>query len=251
MKSLGKQLGSLMAVAVLSVGLAAQTSSAGRYDGEIQQKAQQLASKQKFRHLDASVEDGIVTLTGTVDLFQQKVDAAKKVRKIDHVEGVRNLIAVEGKNVPDAQLAAQLDRKLYHDRIGYDNEFNYVTASVRDGVATLSGEARTEVDRDSALAVANYMPGVKEVVNDIRVAPVSGFDDDIRVQALRAIYSDSALGRYASDPALPIRIVVNNGKLTLYGTVENKMDKDMAGIRANQIPGVFSVQNNLQVASHS
>jgi hyperosmotically inducible protein len=126
-----------------------------------------------------------------------------------------------------------------------------VTASVKDGVATLSGEARTEVDRDSALSLANYMPGVREVVNDIRVAPVSTFDDDIRIRAMRAIYSDSELGRYASDPALPIRIVVNNGKLSLYGTVENTMDKNIAGIKANQVFGVFSVQNNLEVAKHS
>jgi len=96
--------------------------------------------------------------------------------------------------------------------------------------------------------LANYMPGVKEVVNDIRVAPVSTFDDDIRIRAMRAIYADTELGRYASDPALPIRIVVNNGKLSLYGTVENTMDKDIAGIKANQVFGVFSVQNNLQVS---
>jgi osmotically-inducible protein OsmY len=173
------------------------------------------------------------------------------VRKIEHVDGVRNLIAVQGKNVPDAELAAQLDRKIYYDRIGYDNQFNYVTASVKGGVATLSGETRTDVDRDSALSLADYMPGVKDVVNDIRVAPASPFDDDIRIRAMRAIYRDSELGRYASDPALPIRIVVNNGRLSLYGTVESAMDKEMAGMRANQIFGVFSVQNNLEVAKHS
>ena len=249
MKSLLKGLGSLLAVTVLCAGLVAQTASAARYDSDIQARAaQQLASKVQFHNLNASVEDGIVTLTGSVDLYQQKLDAAKKVRKIEHVDGVRNLIAVQGKNVADAELAAQLDRKLYYDRIGYDNQFNYVTASVRDGVATLSGEARTDVDRDSALSLANYMPGVKEVVNDIRVAPVSTFDDDIRIRAMRAIYADTELGRYASDPALPIRIVVNNGKLSLYGTVENTMDKDIAGIKANQVFGVFSVQNNLQVS---
>jgi hyperosmotically inducible protein len=232
--------------------LAAQSSSAGRYDADIQARAkQQFASKAQFHSVSASVEDGVVTLTGSVDLYQQKLDAAKKVRKIEHVDGVRNLIAVQGKNVPDAELAAQLDRKIYYDRIGYDNQFNYVTASVKGGVATLSGETRTDVDRDSALSLADYMPGVKDVVNDIRVAPASPFDDDIRIRAMRAIYRDSELGRYASDPALPIRIVVNNGRLSLYGTVESAMDKEMAGMRANQIFGVFSVQNNLEVAKHS
>lgn len=251
MKGILKTLASLLAVGTLCATLVAQTGAAARYDQDIESRvAQQLTNKKEFRNLQSSVDDGIVTLTGSVELYQQKLDAAKKVRKMDKVQGVRNLIAVSS-TVPDAQLAAQLDRKLYFDRIGYGNQFNYMTASVQDGVATLSGETRTDVDRDSALWIAGNMPGVKEVVNDIRVAPVSNFDDDIRLAALRVIYRDPVLGRYASDPAAPIRIVVNNGKLSLYGTVENTMDKNVAGIRAGEIPGVFSVQNNLEVAKKS
>lgn len=250
MKAMMKTLGSLVVVGILSATLVAQTGAA-RYDREIQSRvALQLADKKEFRSVQPSVEDGVVSLTGTVNLYQQKLDAAKKVRKMDKVQGVRNLIEVSS-TAPDAQLAGQLDRKLYFDRIGYGNQFNYITASVQDGVATLSGETRTYVDRDSALWIASNMPGVKEVVNDIRVAPVSNFDDRIRLAAMRAIYRDPVLGRYAIDPAAPIRIVVNNGKLSLYGTVENKMDKQVAGIRAGQVFGVFSVQNNLEVAKKS
>ena len=250
MNKIVKTLSVSLGIGVLSVGLFAQTI-ASRYDGDIQNRvSQQLADKKEFRNLHAVTEDGIVTLTGTVDIYQQKLDAAKKVRKADKVQGVRNLIEVSS-NVPDAQLTAQLDRKLYFDRIGYDNEFNFVTVSVKDGVTTVSGETRTEVGRDSALDLVNRMPGVKDVVNDIKVSPVSIFDDEIRIRALRAIYRDSVLNRYASDPAAPIRIVVSNGKLSLYGTVENTMDKQIAGMRANQISGVFSVSNNLVVAKHS
>ena len=251
MNKISKTLSVFLGIVVLSVGLVAQTAGAGRYDGDIQSRvSQQLAAKEEFRNLQAAVEDGIVTLTGTVDVYQQKLDAAKKVRKTEKVQGVRNLIEVSS-NVPDAQLAAQLDRKLYFDRIGYDNEFNFVTVAVKDGVTTVSGETRTDVGCDSALALVNNTPGVKDVVNDIQVSPVSIFDDDIRIRALRAIYHDSVLSRYASDPAAPIRIVVSNGKLSLYGTVESAMDKQLAGMRANQISGVFSVQNNLMVAKHS
>jgi len=289
MNKILKTLLVFLGIGILSVGLVAQTVSAGRYDGDIQSRvSQQLAAKKEFRNLHAATEDGMVTLTGTVDVYQQKLDATKKVKKLAHVQGVRNLIEVSshvsdaqlqaqldrkldaakkvrktGKvqgvrnlivvssNVPDAQLAAQLDRKLYFDRIGYDNRFNFVTVTVKDGVATVSGETRTDVGRDSALALVNNTPGVKDVVNDIKVSPVSIFDDDIRVRATRAIYNDPVLGRYATDPAAPIRIVVSNGKLSLYGTVENAMDKQMAGIRANQVVGVFSVANNLVVAKHS
>jgi hyperosmotically inducible protein len=247
MKSFFKSLTSFLVIGILSASLVAQTASAGRYDTDIQARVvQELAKKHEFRNLQATTEDGIVTLTGTVNLYQQKLDAAKKVRKIDKVQGVRNLIAVST-TVPDDDLKAQLERKLYYDRIGYDNLFNFVTASVKNGVATLTGETRTEVGRDSALALVATTPGVKDVVNNLKVAPVSNFDDDIRIRAMRAIYRDPVLSRYAIDPALPIRIVVDNGKLSLYGTVASPMDKQEAGIRASQIFGVFSVQNNLEV----
>ncbi len=251
MKSIFKSLSTLVVVGTLSAGLWAQTIAAARYDRDIQAKVtQQLAKKQQFNKVHAATEDGIVTLTGTVDLYQQKLDAAKKVRKLAQVQGVRNRIAVST-SVPDGELAAQLDRKLYYDRIGYDNPFNFVSVSVKDGVATLNGETRTEVGRDSALGLVNATPGVKDVVNNIKVAPVSNFDDGIRIRALRAIYRDPVLSRYAIDPAAPIRIVVENGKLSLYGVVANNMDKQVAGIRASQVFGVFSVQNHLQVANQS
>jgi len=251
MKSLVKSLTLLLVVGVLSAGSVAQTASTGRYDTDIQARVvQELTKKQEFRNLQATTEDGIVTLTGTVDLYQQKLDAAKKVRKVDKVQGVRNLIAVST-TVPDDDLTAQLNRKLYYDRVGYDNLFNFVTASVKNGVATLTGETRTDVGRDSALALVATTPGVKDVVTNIKVAPVSNFDDDIRIRAMRAIYRDPVLSRYAIDPALPIRIVVDNGKLSLYGTVASPMDKQAAGIRASQVPGVFSVQNNLEVEQKS
>jgi len=250
MKNILKGLAAVLGVGFLSVGLAAET--AARYDQQIQVKVtQQLAQKKQFRNLQASVDDGIVTLTGKVDLYQQELDAAKKVRKTEHVQGVRNLIAVEGASVTDSALRAKLDRQIYYDRIGYDVQFNYVTASVSNGVVTLNGVTRTEFDRDSALGLVNTTPGVKDVINNITVAPVSFADDAIRIRAMRAIYRDPVLGRYASDPAKPIRIVVVNGKLQLYGTVESTMDKNIAGIRANGVFGAFAVQNNLEVAGKS
>lgn len=250
MKNILRAMTAFLVVGVLSIGMVAQTTSA-RYDSDIQARVtQQLTKKQDFRNLQASTEDGIVTLSGSVDLYQQKLDAAKKVRKLDKVQGVRNLIAVSS-SAPDAELEAKLERKLHYDRIGYDNQFNFIEVSVKNGTATLTGETRTDVGRDSALALAHYMPGVKDVVDNIKVSPVSGFDDRIRISAVRAIYRDPVLGRYASDPARPIRIVVDNGKLSLYGTVATAMDKQIAGIRANQVFGVFSVQNNLEVVKGS
>ena len=238
-------------VGLLSLSLAAQTSSAARYDKATAAAVEQkLAAKEKFQSVHSSVEDGIVTLTGTVNLYQDKLDAAKDVRKMKNVHGVRNLITVVSPAVSDSDLREQLSRKLYYDRIGYfDNPFNYFTLSVKDGVVTVGGETYWDVSRDSALAIVQRTPGVKDVISEVKVSPTSIFDDQLRRRAVRAIYGDSVLSRYAIDPARPIRIIVGNGHLSLYGTVQSPMDKQIAGMRANGIPGAFSVQNNLVVES--
>ncbi len=241
-----------LGMSALSLGSGAEAAPAASNDTTIQLKAtKQFAKSKEFRNIQASVTDGVVTLTGQVELYQQKLDAAKKAGKIAKVQGVRNLIEVEAKDVPDAQLAAELDRKLYYDRMGYDIAFNYLTVSVAQGVATIDGEVRTDYDLDSALALVSTTPGVKDAVNRVKVAPTSIFDDQLRIRAMQAIYRDPALRRYAIDPAYPIRIVVDNGHLSLYGRVDNQMDKTVAGMRANQVFGAFTVQNNLVVAKTS
>jgi hyperosmotically inducible protein len=252
MRNNRKTLNLLLAVGLLAGSLSAQELSASRHDSDIQDTvSHELAKKSQFQNIKVSVDEGMVSLTGRVEVYQQKLEAAKKARKARDVEGVRNLIEVSGKTVSDDELAAQLDKSLYYDRIGYDNEFNYITASVKDGVVTLTGETRTPVDHDSALALVDNTPGVKDVIDQAKVAPLSNFDDRIRFSAWRAIYRDPVLSRYAIDPASPIRIVVVNGKLTLYGTVMNAMDKQIAGIRASSVFGAFSVQNDLQIAKKS
>jgi osmotically-inducible protein OsmY len=242
-------LSSFLLVGLLGASLFAQTSSAGRNDATIQTSViKKLDDNQKFKKVKSTVEDGIVTLTGTVDLYQDKLDAAKSAKKQKNVQGVRNLIEVAGPAVSDAQLHEELSKKLYYDRVGwYDSAFNYYTLTVKDGVATIGGQTYNDVGRDSALAIANRMPGVKDVVNDIKVSPVSSFDDNLRRRTVRALYGDSALGKYAVDPARPIRIIVDGGHVSLYGEVISPMDKQIAGMRVGQIPGVFSVQNNLVV----
>jgi len=248
MKSMKNMAGALVAVALLSVSLFADTGAAARYDNQAQNAvAEKLSSKKQFRDVKASVEDGIVTLTGTVDLYQRKLDAAKLARKIGHVQGVRNLLTVAGPDVPDTQLEQKLATKLRYVRVGYDNTFNYFALGVKDGVVTVEGQDRTGVGRDEALADIANMPGVKDVVENISVAPTSMFDDGIRIQAMQAIYRDPVLSKYAMDPAHPIRIIVANGHVTLYGAVDSAMDKNVAGIRAGQVFGAFSVDNKLVV----
>jgi len=247
-KGFMKAVGSLLAVGLLSATLVAETGTAARYDAQVQNAVtHKLAAKSQFGNVKARVEDGIVTLTGTVDLYQRKLDAAKLAKKTPNAQGVRNLITVAGANVPDAQLEQKLATKLRYVRVGYDNAFDYFALGVQDGVVTVEGADRTGVGRDEAMADIANMPGVKDVIDNIKVEPVSNFDDSIRVRAARAIYRDPVLSKYAMDPAHPIRIIVVNGHVTLYGAVDNKMDKQVAGIRAGQVFGAFSVDNQLSV----
>jgi osmotically-inducible protein OsmY len=247
MKKQGFALMTIMALLVL-LSMTAMAAT-GRYDQQIQQAvSQKIHDAKQLQNVNSSVEDGIVTLKGTVALYQDKLDAAKKIKKLTNVTGVRNDIMVAGEAVPDGQLQQKLAKKLAYDRVGYyDNAFNYLALDVKDGVVTVNGDTMNDVAKDSALAIVARTPGVKDVVNDVTVLPVSNFDDSIRVRTARAIYRDSVLGRYASDPVHPIRIVVDNGHVTLYGTVESAMDKTIAGIRANSVPGAFSVENKLVV----
>lgn len=242
----------LLAVGLLSTTLAAQTSAAARYDSQIQAAVtQKLAGKTQFKDLNATVEDGIVTLSGNVDLYQRKLDAAKIARKVKYVQGVHNLIEVAGPNVSDQQLEQKLATKLTYVRLGYDNAFDYFAIGVKDGVVTVQGQDRTGVGREEALGDIANMPGVKDVIDNISIEPTSIFDDGLRLRTARAIYGDPVLAKYAIDPARPIRIIVANGHVTLYGAVDSKMDKQIAGIRASQIPGTFSVDNQLQVEGRS
>ena len=170
--------------------LMAQPSTASRYDNQIQTRVtQKLESKSQFSNVKANVEDGIVTLTGTVDLYQGKLDAAKLARKTANAQGVRNLLTVAGPNVPDEQLEQKLAKKLRYVRVGYDNTFDYFALGVKDGVVTVEGQDRTGVGRDEALADIANMPGVKDVIDNVSIEPVSQFDDGLRLRALRAIYA--------------------------------------------------------------
>jgi osmotically-inducible protein OsmY len=246
-----KAAGALLTVGVLSATLAAQPAAA-RDDNQIQSRVtQKLTAKNQFRDVRSSVERGTVTLTGTVDLYQSKLDAARLARKAGKVQEVRNLITVAGPSVSDAQLEQKLAKKLRYVRAGYDITFDYFALNVKDGVVTVEGQDRTGVGRDEALADIQNTPGVKDVIAKVFLEPVSPMDDGLRLRAARAIYRDSVLSKYAIDPARPIRIIVDNGHLALYGTVDSTMDKTVAGIKANQIFGAFTVQNNLVVEKDS
>jgi hyperosmotically inducible protein len=125
--------------------------------------------------------------------------------------------------------------------------FDNLWFELADGTVTLHGHVTRPTLRTSAERVAQRVPGVAGVINKIEVLPLSSFDDSIRLRALRAVYGQSALNKYAIGANPPIRIIVKNGELTLEGVVLNDGDRDIANIQANGVFGVFKVNNNLRV----
>lgn len=116
-----------------------------------------------------------------------------------------------------------------------------------NGNVILTGSVVRPTLKSDSERVVKRIEGVGQVDNRIEVLPLSPFDNQIRLSVMRAVYGATSLNRYALGARPPIRIIVKNGNVTLKGFVGNEGDKNIAGIRANGVSGVFSVTNDLQV----
>lgn len=129
----------------------------------------------------------------------------------------------------------------------YYSIFDNLAYKVDGNTVTLYGEVTRPVLKSDAEGTVKRIEGVERVVNNVQVLPLSPFDDRIRMAEYRAIFGYGPMYRYAMGANPSIHIIVDNGHVTLEGVVSNTGDKNIAGIRANGVPGVFSVTNNLQV----
>jgi len=144
---------------------------------------------------------------------------------------------------------ARIQKQVRHElnMLPYANVFDYMSFTVDgNGIVTLDGEVTNPVLKSDAANVVKRIEGVERVDNKIQVLPVSFFDNGLRLRLYRTIYS-GPLQRYSLVVNKPIRIIVNGGHVTLVGVVDSEMDKNIAGIRANGVPGIFSVDNQLKV----
>ena len=123
--------------------------------------------------------------------------------------------------------------------------FDNLAYKVEGDRVTLLGQVVRPVLKDDAEAVVKRIEGVAKVVNNIEVLPLSPNDDRIRRAVYRAIYGNSVLQRYSLQAVPPIHIIVKNGHVTLEGVVATEMEKNVARIQANGVPGTFSVTDHL------
>jgi hyperosmotically inducible periplasmic protein len=142
-----------------------------------------------------------------------------------------------------------LTKKVHHELVmlPYLSVFDNLEYKVEGNKVTLLGQVVLPTTRSDAQNVVKHIEGVTSVDNQIEVLPLSPNDDRIRRATYRDIYRYPALDRYAMGVLPSIHIIVKNGNITLEGVVDNITDKNVAGIRANTVPGAFSVTNNLMV----
>ena len=145
--------------------------------------------------------------------------------------------------------ADRIAREVRHELVmlPYYGVFDNLAFQVNGSTVTLLGQVTKPTLKSDAGNVVKAVEGVDRVENQIQVLPLSSMDDGIRMAEYRAIYGQAGLDRYALQAVPPIHIIVANGKVTLEGVVATQADKDLAGLRANGVSGVFSVTNNLRV----
>jgi hyperosmotically inducible protein len=162
------------------------------------------------------------------------------------------LVAVLGSAMAFAQGGGdRTTREVRHEltTLPYYGVFDDLSYRVDGGVVTLFGQVTRPVTKQDAEKSVKGVEGVTKVVNNIEVLPVSPMDDQIRLAVYRAIYGSPNLERYGIQAIPSIHILVKNGNVTLTGVVANDMDRQTAGIRANTVPGIFAVKNELRLDS--
>jgi hyperosmotically inducible protein len=143
----------------------------------------------------------------------------------------------------------RLTREVRHQLVmlPYYSVFDNLAYRVEGNVVTLYGQVVRPTLKSDAENAVKSVEGVERVNNEIQVLPLSPMDDQTRRAEYRAIYGFADLYRYAQQAVASIHIIVDNGKVTLVGVVDSAADKNLAGLRANSVPNVFSVTNDLVV----
>lgn len=160
-----------------------------------------------------------------------------------------NSLAQDSKKQEEPRSRQNLVREVRHQLVllPYYSVFDNLSFRVDGDTVVLEGQVVRPTLKSDAENVVKNIEGIGKVVNNIEVLPTSPMDDQIRRAVYRAVYGEPGLSRYGLSAVPSIHIIVKNGNVTLVGIVDSEGDKNLANIRANGVPNVFSLKNELVV----
>jgi hyperosmotically inducible protein len=188
----------------------------------------------------------LLFVTAALAQQDQKSTSASTNAITESIPVIPGVAEIKGPNRGDTRIAREVRHELL--MLPYYSLFDDLRYRVNGSTVDLLGDVVNPSLKGDAEGVVKRIEGVEKVNNQINILPPSPADDRIRQRAARAIFSFGGLSRYGWEAAPSIHIIVKGGRITLSGVVDSDADKNAAGIRANGIPGVFSVTNNLVVA---
>jgi osmotically-inducible protein OsmY len=119
--------------------------------------------------ITSTVADGWVTLDGTVERWNERVDAERALRNLTGVKGVVNRISVTPTKPMTADVRKAIEQALERRA---EREAKRIHVDVQDGIATLTGSVHSWAERKSVVAAARFTPGVRDVQDQLRTEPV-------------------------------------------------------------------------------
>jgi len=197
----------------------------------------------KGNTIEVMVQNGSVTLSGTVGCLSNKKQAEEAVKGIDDVTTVLNNLVIKKVNRTDQQIANEVAKKIrnyvFHDI------FDWVTGRVDQSVVTLMGYVEEPWRKEDIGRLVEQIKGVEKIVNNLEVLPNSPMDDQLRVASARLLFHNPMFHKYANRTQPPIHIIVRNGHILLMGYVQNNVEKTMAERILRNGVSAFSITNNL------
>jgi hyperosmotically inducible protein len=237
----------------MMLAIAVQVSFAKKHDDSPAQVTARIEDKlyhaQVYKHGDVkvSMENGVATLTGTVDCVGVKMDAERAARKVDDVTEVVDNINVHAEDVTPRQIAEQARKDIvtYYAYTIFDN----ITLDAQGDRLIVNGQVTQPYKKQDIGNFLAHVKGVGELDNNLEVLPVSEYDDSLRIAIARAIYNDPYFIHYRDQALPPIHIIVKNGNVTLEGVVADPLDRAKAEADARLAGTFFNFTDNLRMES--
>ena len=201
----------------------------------------------KHGQVNVQVENGVATLTGTVESYGAKLHAVRAARHQHGVQSVVDNLQVNAAGVGPQQIL----QKARHDVLTYSfyTIFDHITLAAEGNRLVVGGQVTQPYKKSDLGNILAGIKGVTYLQNDLQVLPVSSFDDHIREEIAERIYGDPMFTNYGNQANPSIHIIVDNGQVTLYGVVNSKVERQKAEIDARFAATYFGLKNNLQVGA--